>query len=177
MFFINFLASFPVFSEPVINTEFKFYSIYPNDKNDLEREMRERTPVVKDGLKYNGHTHWDVDWTFKWKERKGRCQISEANTYLTVKYTMPRIPGDHLVSPEVRHSFDEYYESLFEHEQGHRDSGLFAARDIAKALVSLGSFKDCNDLETVANKMGEKIIQKYNKRDRDYDKKTNHGRL
>lgn len=177
IFIIVFLASFPISSEPQISTEFDFYNIYPYFNKDIEREIHERTPIVKDGLKYNGHTHWHVSWTFKWKKINGRCQISEVNTFLTVKYTMPRIPDDHLVNTEVQHSFNEYYDSLFNHEQGHRDSGLFAARDIEKSLASLGLFKDCNSLETKANMISEKIIQKYNNRDRDYDKKTNHGRF
>ena len=174
MFFIVFPVSIPILSESKIRTEFTFYTIYPNFKKDLEQEIREQSPIVKNGIRYNGHTHWHVNWTFEWKERNGRCQISEVNTYLTVKYSMPRIPGNHLVSSEARDSFDEYYDSLFKHEQGHRDSGLFAARDIRKALTSLGLFKDCKKLETVANKIAEKIIVKYNKRDEDYDKRTNH---
>jgi predicted secreted Zn-dependent protease len=176
-FFVVFMVSFPVLSEPKINIEFNFYTIYPDYKKDLDPEMRERSPIVKEGIKYNGHTHWDVNWVFKWKETNGRCQINKVNTNLTVKYTLPRIPSDHTVSPEVRHSFDKYYESLFKHEQGHKDSGLFAARDIEKVLLSLGLFKDCNRLKTVANKIGEKIIKKYNRRDRAYDKQTNHGRF
>jgi len=177
MFFIIFLASFSVSSEPKISTEFNFYTIYPTHKKDLEPEMRERTPIEKEGIKYNGHTHWKVNWTFQWKEASELCQISEVNTYLIIKYTLPRIPSDHTVSSTVRHTFDKYYESLFKHEQGHKDSGLFAARDIEEALLSLGLFKDCNCLETVANKIGEEIIGKYNKRDKDYDTRTNHGRF
>ena len=75
------------------------------------------------------------------------------------------------------YTIERFYSVLLKHEEGHKDSGLYAARDIEKALLSLGSFNDCQELEITANQTAKKIIQKYNKRDKDYDRKTDYGRL
>ena len=77
----------------------------------------------------------------------------------------------------TRTIFNNFYAALFKHEQNHRDSGLYAARDIEKALLNLGSFPNCQKLESAANQKGHQILQQYVQRDIDYDKRTDHGRL
>lgn len=175
--FIIFLVSLTAISEPKIDTKFSYYDIYPMTKVDIKREMFKRTSIRDKGKRFRGETKWYVKWYFKWKKKNGYCQIYNVITDLTVKYTMPRIPINFPVDSNIRNSFNKYYAVLLKHEQGHKNSGLFAARDIEKELLSIGIYPDCKKLEKVANKMGKNIIEKYNKRDIEYDRKTRHGRL
>lgn len=138
--------------------------------------MHKRSPVKKNGKTFKGHTHWNVKWNFKWKRKNGICYITKVNTSLTITYTMPRIAKDYDVAQPVRQSFSNYYNSLLNHEKGHMKSGLYAARDIEKALLNLGSFKRCDKLDETANATANKIVKKYNRRDTEYDRKTNHGK-
>ncbi|MEM8675835.1 MAG: DUF922 domain-containing Zn-dependent protease, partial [Cyanobacteria bacterium P01_G01_bin.67] len=178
LIFCSFLPiSSPVLSEPSVTTKFKFYDIYPQTKSDLGKEMYARTPIVYQGKKYDGYTSWYVNWRFGWRQKNGLCKISSVNTKLDIGYTMPRLPQQYQVDSTVRNAFDRYYSVLFEHEQGHKDSGLYAAREIERELKSLGSFHNCQKLETAANQKAHKIIKKYNERDRNYDLQTQHGRL
>ena len=144
---------------------------------EIGREMHTRSPVKKNGITFKGHTKWHVKWNFKWKKRNGICKITQVKTHLNVTYTMPRIPINHPVKLNVRTPFNNYYNALMKHEEGHKDSGLYAARDIEKALLKLPTDIDCNRLSNSANQMGHKIIKKYNQRDINYDKKTKHGKL
>lgn len=174
--FIIFLVSLPTLSEPKIETKFSFYNIYPKTKVDIKRELHERTPIMLNGKKFRGDTQWYVNWRFKWKRKNGSCQIYSVNTDLSVQYTMPKIPNDFPVDSSIRDAFEKYYHALLKHEQGHKNSGLYAARDIEKELLSLGAFKNCQRLEKIANKKGKSIIEKYSKRDNEYDQRTAHGR-
>ena len=89
---------------------------------------------------------------------------------------MPKIADDFPVGSDIRSSFDKYYKALLKHEKEHKNSGLYAARDIEKEILSLGAFNNCQKLEKIANNKGKNIIEKYNKRDKDYDQRTDHGR-
>lgn len=175
--FIFFLVSLPAISEPQIETKFSFYDIYPKTIVDIKRELHKRTPIIIKGKKFRGDTKWYVNWRFKWKKKNGSCQIYSVNTELSVQYTMPTIPNDFPVDSNTRSAFEKYYHALLNHEQGHKNSGLYAARDIEKKLLSLGIFKSCQKLEKIAHKKGKSIIERYNKRDNDYDQRTAHGRL
>jgi predicted secreted Zn-dependent protease len=174
---IVFLISLTAISEPKMATEFRFYDIYPKTKGDIKQELYKRTPIILNGKRFRGDTKWHVNWKFKWKKKKGSCQIYTVNTDLTIQYTMPKISDDFPVDSGIRSSFDKYYKALLKHEQGHKNSGLYAARDIEKELLSLGEFNNCRRLEKIANNKGKNIIEKYNQRDKDYDQRTDHGRI
>jgi predicted secreted Zn-dependent protease len=161
--FAVFIIALPVSAQPVIETDFVFYDIYPDSKDDLSRERTK------------GHTHWHVKWRYNWKKKDNNCEINQVNTFLTVTYTMPRIPNTHIVSADVLDSFDRYYEALFKHEQEHKNSGLYAALEIEDAIINLDAFRSCRDLDAAAEKTGNAIIKKFNKRDEDYDRETDHG--
>ena len=168
----------PVLAEPTIETKYNFYSIYPQKKQDLETEMTKRSPIIYQGKKFKGYTKWYVQWRIRWQENQGSCKITQVKTALTVKYTLPQIPKEFNTSGETRTIFNNFYAALFKHEQNHRDSGLYAARDIEQALLNLGgSFTNCKKLELAANQKGHQILQQYVQRDIDYDKRTAHGRL
>ena len=167
----------PVLAEPTIATKYNFYSIYPQKKQDLEAEMTKRSPIIYQGKKFKGYTKWYVEWRIRWYEKQDNCQITQVKTSLTVTYTLPQIPKEYETARETRIIFNNFYAALFKHEQNHRDSGLFAARDIEKALFNLGSFPNCQQLELAANQKGHQILQQYVQRDIDYDKRTDHGRL
>jgi predicted secreted Zn-dependent protease len=171
--FAVFMIAFPVSAQPVIETDFVFYDIHPDSKEDLRREMNDKTLVENSRRK--GHTHWHVRWKYKWKKKDNGCEIKQVTTFLTVTYTLPRIPNNHIVGADVRDSFDRYYEALFKHEQEHKNSGLYAALEIEDAFISLASFRRCSDLDAAAKKTGKAIIKKFNKRDDDYDRETDHG--
>ncbi|WP_274690664.1 DUF922 domain-containing Zn-dependent protease [Spartinivicinus poritis] len=175
--FVFLCSTLQLQAEPNVSISYKFYDIYPKSFKEIEKEMNDRTPILKNGVRYKGYTAWYVKWRFKWWNDGNSCKITSVSTSLDVSYTMPRIPDNFTVNPSIRKAFNNYYQVLLKHEQGHKDSGLFAARDIEKALLGLGSFNNCKTLETAANNKGHQVIKKYNQRDINYDKRTKHGRL
>ena len=170
------LISSSAYTKPVIKTLFSFYDIFPTSKHDLSREIQKRSSVEMDDQIFAAHTLWHVKWEFKWQRKNGLCTITSVKTFLRVIYIMPQIAKDHKASKAIRQSFANYYKSLWAHEKNHMKSGLYAARDIEKELLKLGSYKSYARLDEIANKTVNKIIKKYNKRDEEYDKKTNHGK-
>ncbi len=160
---------------PEIHHDFEFYDVYPNEENNLKAALKEATPISSEGKKFHGRTNWYVKWNYKWKKRDGRCWIVSVKTKLDVNYIMPRIPNDHQVKRSVRYAFGKYYALLFKHEQGHKESGLLAAQRIEDSLRRLGYFRSCKKLERAANKKGQDIIELFNKRDKEYDDKSDHG--
>ena len=163
-------------AEPSVNTVFKHYKIYPESKQDFQTELFNRSSINKEGRTFFGHTNWRVEWRFRWTRKNGKCRINQVTTSLDVTYTMPQIPEQHEVDTGLRASFESYYQLLLAHEQEHMKSGLYAAREIEDTLLNLGSFDHCDRLNDEANASGHRLIKKYNRRDIEYDRRTNHGR-
>lgn len=162
-------------ANPTVDTLFVFYDIFPTSKHDLPEEMYKRSPVKKNGQTFHGHTQWYVKWNFNWKRTNGSCSITKVNTTVSITYTLPQIARNHAVAQPVRQSFENYYLSLFKHEENHMASGLYAAREIEIALLNIDAL-NCDELDASVNASANKIISKYNERDTEYDKKTNHGK-
>jgi predicted secreted Zn-dependent protease len=166
----------PAQAGPTINTHYKYYWIYPKNKQDLGKALDKQSPIISNGQKYRGHTQWQVNWHYWWYENPNSCKITKVKTALTVTYTLPRIAENYRVDAETRQSFDRYWQALFNHEQNHKNSGLLAARAIEKALLNLVAFPTCQQLQTTANQIGNNWVQKYRQRDVEYDRHTDHGR-
>ncbi|MBE9195411.1 DUF922 domain-containing protein [Synechocystis sp. LEGE 06083] len=163
-------------AEPIVEIEYKYYSIYPKTKWDLNDELNRRSPIIFQGKRYRGYTQWLVRWQYQWWSTAQQCQIITVTTNLDVTYTLPRIPTNHPTDPEARLVFNRYLAALFKHEENHKNSGLYAARSIENALLNLGPFPNCQSLETKAESTAQQIIQRYRQRDLDYDRQTDHGR-
>jgi predicted secreted Zn-dependent protease len=177
-FFILFvvLTSGMLHAEPDVKTSFVFYDIFPISTVDLGKEMKKRSPIKKDGEAFDAYTDWYVKWNFRWNKKDGVCVITKVKTSLDVTYRLPRIAKNHPAPPNVRQAFKNYSAALFKHEKNHMKSGLDAAREIENALLNLGSFENCDQLEESANTTGKKITSKYNELDKEYDRKTDHGK-
>ncbi len=107
-----------------------------------------QSQMRKKGLKgFWGYTEWYVKWT-------GGCRVSVA-----VTITMPKLKNPSKAPKDVRQSFDKMYKALLKHERNHGRNGIRAATDIEKAKC----------------KKTDPIFAKYNKADKDYDRKTKHG--
>jgi predicted secreted Zn-dependent protease len=163
-------------AEPIVKIEYKYYSIYPKTKWDLNNELNQRSPIIFQGKRYRGYTQWLVRWQYRWWSTAQQCQITNVTTNLDVTYTLPRIPPNHGADSEVRQVFNRYLAALFKHEENHKNSGLYAARAIEKSLLNLGQFPNCQSLQTKAESTAQQIIQRYRQRDLDYDHQTDHGR-
>ena len=75
----------------------------------------------------------------------------------------------------MKSRWNNYYDALLKHEQGHQDFGINSAREIETTLHTLGSRKNCETLQNDANAAGHRILKKYAALEKTYDRETNHG--
>lgn len=138
-------------------------------------ELRKNTPISHKGKKFFGNTKWSLSWRFETTILGGYCGISAVTTIIDVTYTMPRLANSENIDNQTRVAFDSYYSALLNHEKGHADSAILAAREIEDVLMGLKPERKCSDMHDSANQTANGIIDKYNKRDVEYDLQTNHG--
>jgi len=72
---------------------------------------------------------------------------------------MPKLKVTDKTPRNLQEKFDKMYAALLRHEENHGKYGIAAATEIEAAA--------CSNTDA--------IFTKYNKADRDYDKRTNHG--
>ncbi len=111
-------------------------------------------PEITQSMNKKGpYGYWAfTDWYVKWDES---CRLS-----VTIKYTMPKLAKRNKGPANVLKKWDAMVTKLKAHERNHGKNGISAAKEIEAAK--------CNG--------GNAILKKWNKQDRLYDKKTNHGK-
>jgi len=156
---------------------FEYYNIYPKNKHDINLQIQKLTPIVHNDTKFHGSTTWQVEWSISWKKSNEICYIDAKSAKLNVVFKMPRIPHDFMTTDAVLDTFNNYYEALLNHENGHMDSGINALKDINVLLAHYHSFSDCQALNESVQSSISQIIEKYKLEDIAYDTRTKHGKL
>ncbi len=95
------------------------------------------------------YTRWYVRWT-------GNCRVSAE-----INYTFPRWTNRKQATGWLRQRWDRMTRNLWRHEKGHGRHGINAAHEIHKSRCRGDPMK---------------IIRKWAKQDRIYDRRTGHGR-
>lgn len=155
IFFILYtISQFAIYSDEIKNCKIKYYDVYGTSNSQILKSIKDNSKLVnKNG--FFGYTN------FTWKSK---CQ--EINIDCTV--TLPRWNDASKSSAEVVETWENFYNALVLHEQGHIDI-MSKHFDKAKEEVANLSCKEALDIFNKANTN----ISYENKK---YDKETEHGK-
>ena len=171
---VLFLYSSTVLGSPTINIDTKYYAIYGLNSKELRKEMNAKSSIKQYGNTFDAYTSWYVNWRFKWDTNSSQCYMTNVTSTVDVNFTLPKwVNRDDSNSTLIR-KWDQYHTALIDHENGHKDIGVNAAKEIESQLLKLSS-SNCSSLERKANTLGKKILNEYIAIEKEYDKETNHG--
>ena len=162
-------------AEVISNDTVERYPIRGASEAELRFEMSAKGPLGAGGRRFDGYTRWNIAWRYKYRLDGGLCRIDMVTTDVKVTTTLPEWNDERATPERLRKRWREYLAALTEHENGHRAHGMDAAREIDRGIAALPAQASCGALGNAANDLGNQIIRKYNERDLDYDRKTEHG--
>ena len=169
------LVYIPLNAAPSINIKTNYYSVFGNDSNSLHRSLNNSGPVGKNGKRYHALTQWKVEWSYRWLETGSMCKLTQTEVQLEIEYLLPELkqttPGSKIFSD----NWDKYFLALFRHEQQHKDYGVQAATELDKELAAIDPIKNCTELDSQIAKTAQKILEKYERIEKEFDRVTNHG--
>ncbi len=159
----------------------EYYTISPRAPQDILRELNWRSPIRENGMTFHGHTDWNISWNYKLQPVPGGCAITNIQTRVDIKYTLPKL-DERITDSNITTRFADFNTALTRHEHNHGANGLKAAAEIDQALHALQTpeqdrQRNCRQLDRYANQTGHRIVQKYARLDSDYDRNTQNGRL
>jgi predicted secreted Zn-dependent protease len=158
-----------------VNDQVERYAIEGTTAQDLRREMNTKGPQGTGGRRFDGYTRWYVSWRYQYKRTDGGCAIASVATNVKSTITLPQWRNEDRADSATRAQWSRYLSALDLHEQGHRRHGVDAAHEIDAAIAAMPPAGSCDALGANANALGMRILQKYQQRDLDYDRDTNHG--
>lgn len=171
---IIYLITHPAIAEPEIIIQTRHFPVIGHDSASIRRSIEKNGPVGKNGTRYHAHTVKDIQWDYRWIESNSSCRLTQLNVSITVEYLLPRLQNPESLDETIRSRWDHYYQKLLAHEQQHKDFGVMAARELEQSLESIPQMS-CFRLENQLRDEADRILDKYDALEREYDRKTNHG--
>ncbi|MEJ2039886.1 MAG: DUF922 domain-containing protein [Desulfosarcinaceae bacterium] len=163
-------------SGPKVNIKFKYYEFLSVNTNDVRDEMTKKTPIRWNGKKYRGLTNYRIKYNFYTGHIDKTWYIDRVFTTVDVTFTMPRWTDYRKANKDQQQKWDEYYNALMDHENGHKDIAVAAARKIENELLKLAHFLDEDQLKKTAHLRARMILRGYNARQKKFDLMTEHGK-
>ena len=150
-----------------------YYTVTGSNAGELRRAMRAAGPF-RDGRRFDGYTDYNIRWRFRYAPRGMSCTIVDATVDYRVTITLPRWSPPPDAPAELVQAWEEFTSALRRHEEGHRDLGAQAAREILRELRRVQT-PGCTSIAAQANATGQRILNIYRERQRRYDGDTRHG--
>lgn len=163
-------------AEPEVTITYDYYDVTGRTAEELKEGMKGYGVKWDDGKRYDAFTGWYVEWDVIFDSVENLCVIDEVITKVSVTYFLPRWKGAGEADRRLRKRWDRFIDALREHEEGHKEIAVEAAREVEKEVVKLNSYHGCGTLRKNADATAEKIIRKYIREQQAYDEKTKHGR-
>jgi predicted secreted Zn-dependent protease len=171
-----FIAAAPAPADPLIRMHTSYYYIDGPSATVLAAQIDQHGPAGADGKRSAGKTKWDVQWKFKHAQQGITCTMKDVAVAVGIAQTLPKWRGEAKGAPTLKTRWQQFSDALARHEDGHKQHGLAAAREIEAALLAAKPASNCEDLAVAANSTADAVVKKYQKLDEDYDRKTGHGR-
>jgi len=172
-----FLVLLPVALAQAQNTlvwKTNYYSVTGASRPEIRRSINQSRPW-KDAESRTGLTQWRIEWRFEVKLTGDGCRCNSFTTTTTITNTLPRWTPPAGATAELKAAWTRFITALGEHEDGHSRQALAAAADLHKRVQELGPAADCNGLRKRINDLAERVIDEHRQRDKDYDRRTQHG--
>ena len=149
-----------------------YYSVTGANFREIRQSIAASRPWP-DG--FDGDTRWTVEWKFKLAESAGGCACSSSGTATKIVTTLPRWKSPPDAPAAVREQWTRYITALTQHEVGHARIALAAATEVAKSIKAAGVQPDCDALEKDLNQRANRVVEDYRRREKEYDRRTEHG--
>jgi len=155
--------------------DFEYYEIRGETAEQLRQAMNAQGTLWKNGKTYDAFTSWNVSWTFERRTGKDGCYVDSVRTIVKVRHRFPRWRDRPFAPMDLQEKWGAYMKALKEHEDGHKDIAVGAAREIEWALAGLDASPNCEEIRIRANALAREILGKYEEQEAAYDAITRFG--
>lgn len=151
-----------------------YYQITGTTVPEVYESMRQ-TPFYRTNNSYEARTDWWVNWDFQTRKTGAGYRLDKVTIKTRAVITMPKYVPGHKALADVIQYWERHQIALMRHELGHVDFAKQAAAELQKKLTPLKNFTTPYEIRQTVNNLGEETVRKYQQKERDYDRQTNHG--
>jgi predicted secreted Zn-dependent protease len=172
-----FLRVSPAHPEPAVRIRYEYYDVSGRSAHELRQCMNRHENRWTDGTPYDALTTWKVKSDYNLEEENGLCRVAFVKVSVDIVHKLPRWVNRSEATPELVERWDRYLRAVMIHEEGHKNFGILAASETEKAISGMRAIGGCEELRGLVETRVDDLIDRIKKQEREYDNRTDHGRL
>ncbi|WP_426688158.1 DUF922 domain-containing protein [Rhodanobacter ginsengiterrae] len=153
-----------------------YYDVVGNSATTLRDAMDRQGPLDRAGKRFDGHTTWQLKWSYRYAPVGSECKFTSMSTSLEATIVLPRWVHDERASRSLIKKWDSYVVALRGHEDGHYAHGLAAEKELDALGQSFRVAGACSTIAKAFNDQASAIVARYQALDVTYDRDTDHGK-
>ncbi|RWA75379.1 MAG: DUF922 domain-containing protein [Mesorhizobium sp.] len=124
----------------------------------LHEDLHRVAKRDRDGL-VDGEVGEDLHWILRFVKAGNSCQVSSDDIVLKLNILLPTWVDQERADLAVRSVWDNYFQQLKAHEDGHRKIAIDAAERISKLTHGATASGPCKALERTLNDAANQIVE------------------
>ncbi len=152
----------------------KTYNIEGQTSQQLRKQMQERGPIDLYGVRRFGECRWKVWWD--WPDQN---KLLHVKVYARATLTFPKweeSDGSESSDPELRKKWENFLTRMRAHERQHLHH-LIKLLPNVRDQINAAALTNPALTRKQANKIAQTVLRKIRQLDRDYDLRTQNGKL
>ncbi len=164
------------FATPEITIHYKHIGFYGQTNEAVIEQLGKQNAKFEQTRVFHSSNHWQKNWVFITEESGKGCKISHVNTWLKADYSLPRWLDKASAPDDVQAPWQDFYQGILDHLNGHKTLAVKTLADIEKAVLKLPRESSCDvikqEAEILAQQMLETLLPA---RETKYDIDTQYG--
>lgn len=161
---------------PDIHDTVEYRDIVGNSQDALAAALKQVGATNASGDHFAASTRWQLRWNFRVEQHPGAsCALASAKTELDIHMTLPRWMPPANAPPALVKRWNTFADALRNHEDGHRDIAVEAARVVTDRVANAQPEKDCGTLKKQLGRIADDTLREYHDKESSYDVTTLHG--
>lgn len=162
-------------AEVVVTDTTRHYPLHADTLQELREAMQAGIPEAQPDHP-SGMTTVKLDWQTSYEPMPTGCRVLAHRVALDITTTLPEWPGRERAPVHLRRLWDSAYAALAEHEAGHRELSLAAARELDALITGFSSAKPCHAAALDLQWQARKLQQRLQHAQARFDRATGSGR-
>jgi predicted secreted Zn-dependent protease len=154
----------------------KYYTVIGRTAAELRAQINRLGPKDQYGQPYDGQADSELRWSYQVATVENRCVVTAVNVHVQTTITMPQWTPPPDAPSELRERWVRYYSALLFHENGHKELGNTAGKQLVQLAAALPPAATCDDLKASLDDLAQDALAWLTQQNIQYDLTTQHGR-
>ncbi|RJG51486.1 DUF922 domain-containing protein [Motilimonas pumila] len=162
-------------AEPQLTIRYRHFGFYGLNIEAIRDQLGKQNPEFAIDNIFHTDVDWEPSWSLVYHNDDAGCKIERIHTKLKMEYPLPRWLNEFDAEEELRSRWQDFYQALLEHLDGHKLIAIDALNEVERQVLTLPRYENCETADIEAEEVAQAVIDEYQQKHQEYDQTTRLG--